>query len=113
MHEQHIIQMVKHLTPVLKNTTKAQTILKRYWKSRMALVWEAKDVHRAANERNRVLTGSEAIKILTTLHQQHNPQLGIRWEDLWAHLDLYLPGRKISRSELKRFVSKDIITVQK
>ena len=113
MHEHHIIQMVRQLTPVLKNPTKAQVILKRYWKTRMALVWEANDVHRAANERNRVLTLSEAIKILHTLHQQHNPQLGIRWEDLWAHLDLYLPGRKISEAELKRFVSKDIIAHQK
>ena len=113
MHDHHISQMVKHLTPVLKNPAQAQTILKRYWKTRMALVWEAKDVYRAANERNRVLTRSEAIKILQTLHQQHNPQLGIRWEDLWAHIDLYLPGRKISKAELKRFVSKDIITVRK
>ena len=113
MHDHHIIQMVRKLTPVLKNSSQAQTILKRYWKTKMALVWEEKDVHRAANERERVLTRSEAIKVLQTLHEQHNKQLGLRWSDLWDHLDLYEPGRKMSRAELKQFVSKDIITVQK
>ena len=113
MHDHHIIQMVRKLTPFLKNSSKAQIILKRYWKTRMALVWEENDVHRAANERERVLTRSEAIKVLQTLHEQHNKQLGLRWSDLWDHLDLYKPGRKMSRAELKRFVSKDIITVQK
>ena len=79
----------------------------------MALVWSVEDVHRAANERKRVLTNTEASEILRTLLNQHNPQLGIRWEDLWAHLDLYAPGRKMSSAELNRFVSQDLITVQK
>jgi hypothetical protein len=113
MHDHHITQMVRKLTPVLKNPTQAQTILKRYWKTRIALVWEIKDVHRAANERERVLTRSEAIQILQTLHQQHNPQTGLKWTDLWDHFDLYKPGRKMTRAELNRFVAKDIITVQK
>lgn len=79
----------------------------------MALVWEVEDMHRAANERKRVLTDREAAQILQILLQQHNKQLGIRWSDLWDHFDLCLPGRKMSRTELNRFVSKDLITVQK
>ena len=79
----------------------------------MALVWEVEDVHRAANERKRVLTPKEAVQILETLHEQHNPQTGLKWADLWAHLDVYAPGRKMSGTELNRFVSKDIITIQK
>ena len=79
----------------------------------MALVWEVEDVNRAANERKRVLTNKEAVQVLETLHEQHNPQTGLKWEDLWAHLDLYEPGRKMSQSEIARFVAKDIITVQK
>jgi hypothetical protein len=70
-------------------------------------------VHRAANERKRVLTNKEAVQILETLHQQHNPQTGLKWLDLWDHLDLYRPGRKMTKAELNRFLSKDIITVQK
>jgi hypothetical protein len=113
MHDHFIDDMVRKLTPVLKNPDRAKTILKRYWRTKMALVWNVEDVHKAANERKRVLTQREAVQILQTLHQQHNPQLGIRWEDLWAHLDLYEPGRKMSRTELSRFVAKDIIAVQK
>jgi hypothetical protein len=75
----------------------------------MALVWEIQDIHRAANERKRVLTDTEAAQILQILHQQHNKQLGIRWSDLWDHFDLCLPGRRMTKAELNRFVAKDII----
>jgi hypothetical protein len=113
MHDHFIDQMVRKLKSVLKDPPQARKILSRFWTSKMALVWDIQDIHRAANERKRVLTNKEAVQILKTLHQQHNPQLGIRWEDLWAHIDLYSPGRKMSRSELTRFVAKDIFTVQK
>ena len=113
MHEHHIANMVRKLKPVLKDHEKARAILQRYWRMRMALVWEVEDVHRAANERKRVLTNTEAIAVLHTLHDQHNAQLGIKWEDLWAHIDLYGPGRAITKAELMRFVKLDIITVAK
>lgn len=113
MHDHFIDQMVRQLKPVLNDPDKARAILKRYWRTSMALVWEVKDVHRAANERERVLTDREAAEVLQTLLQQHNPQLGIRWSDLWDHVDLYQPGRKISKAELQRFVRQDQVTVQK
>ena len=113
MHDHFIDQMVRKLTPLLQDPYRAKTILKRYWTKKMALVWEVGDVHRAANERKRVLNAREAIEILEILHQQHNPQTGLKWADLWDHLDLYEPGRKISSAELRRFVSQDIITIAK
>jgi hypothetical protein len=113
MHDNHIIQMVRKLAPVLKDPPKAKKILDHFWETRMALVWTIEQVHRAANERERVLTNPEASKVLQTLHQEHNPQTGLKWVDLWDHLDLYRPGRKMTRAELNRFVAKDIITVQK
>ena len=113
MHDHFIDQMVRKLTPVLKDQTKARKILNRFWRFKMALVWTVEDIHRAANERKRVLTDQEAAKILQILLQQHNKQLGIRWSDLWDHFDLCLPGRKMTKAELTRFVNKDIITVQR
>jgi len=113
MHDHFIDQMVRKLTPVLQDPDHAKTILKRYWTLKMALVWSVEDVHRAANERHQVLTAREAVQILETLHQHHNPQTGLKWADLWDHLDLYEPGRKMSSAELRRFVSKDIITIAK
>ena len=50
MHEDHIADMVRKLKPVLKDPTKARFILNRYWRTRMALVWDVADVFRAANE---------------------------------------------------------------
>ena len=89
MHEHHIDDMVRKLRSVLKDADKAKVILQSYWRTRMALVWEVEDVHRAANERKRVLTNTEASAVLQTLHDQHDAQLGVKWENLWAHIDLY------------------------
>ena len=79
----------------------------------MALVWDTNDVHRAANEQEVALTNQEAIQILQELHQHHNPQYGIRWEDLTGYIQEKALGRKLTRSELKRFVEKDIVTIQR
>ena len=113
MHEHHIDSMVQRLKPVLKDPVKARVILKRYWRTRMALVWMIEDVHRAANEREVALTTQEAIAVLQTLLDQHNAQLGVKWEDLWAHIDLYMPGRALTKAEIKHFVERDLITVRK
>jgi hypothetical protein len=113
MHDHHIDDMVQRLKPVLKDAVKAKVILKRYWQTRMALVWEVGDVYRAANERKRAVTESEACSILQTLHHHHNAQCGIKWNDLWEYIDLYLPGRVLTQGELKRFVERDLVTVQK
>ena len=113
MRQEHIDGMVRKLMPVLKNPEQAKVILQRYWRERMALVWEAADVHRAANERGRALNNREAAEVLQTLHRQHNLQLGLRWNDLWEHLDLYQPGRALTKSELKHFVERDKLTVAK
>jgi hypothetical protein len=105
--------MVRRLKPVLKDAHRAKTILKRYWRTRMALVWDVGDVHRAANEREVALTNNQAVTVLETLHRQHNRQYGIRWEDLTAHIEGQVLGRKLTRAELHRFVHQDRLTVQK
>jgi hypothetical protein len=87
MHDHFIDQMVRKLTPLLQDPDRAKTILKSYWKQKMTLVWSVQDVHRAANERHRVLTDLEAVQVLETLHEQYNPQTGLKWTDLWDHLD--------------------------
>ena len=113
MHQHHIDDMVGRLKPVLKDPVKAQAILKRYWRTRMALVWEVEDVHRAANEREVALTNQEAIGVLKKLHDQHNAQYGIRWEDLTAQIEDRVLGRKLTKTEINRFIERDSITVQK
>ena len=70
-------------------------------------------MHRAANEREVALTNSEATGVLQTLLNQHNPQYGIKWEDLTTHIEDRVLGRQLNKVESKRFVSQDIITVQK
>ena len=113
MDTHHIDSMVQRLRPVLKDRNRAQAILECYWRTRMALVWEVMDVHRAANEREVALTRAEAITVLETLHQQYNRQYGIKWEDLTAHIEDRVLGRKLTKTELHRFVHQDVITVSK
>ena len=111
MHHYIIEAMVKELRPVLKNPAKAQQILERFWSDKMALVWDVQDVHTAANEREVALTNQEAIKVLQELHHYHNKQCGIKWEDVTCCIEEYVLGRKLTKAELKRFVEKNILTI--
>lgn len=113
MHEHYIDEMVQRLKPVLKDPTKAKVILKRYWHERMALVWTIGDVYRAANERELALTKCEAISVLQTLHHQHNAQYGLKWGDVTASIEDQVLGRKLTLAEIKRFVERDHVTIQK
>lgn len=113
MHAYIIEDMVKKLGPVLKDKAKALKILNRYWSNRMALVWDTADVHQAANELEVALTEGEARQVLQALHLQYNPQLGLRWEDISSHITENVLGRKMTRSEVARFVKRDLLTVQK
>src|SRR5664279_2077812 len=111
MHDYIIEAMVKALKPVLKNPAKAKQILDRFWSDKMALVWEVQDVHTAANEREVALTNQEAIKVLQELHHYHNKQYGLQWVDLTSYIEEYALGRKLTRAELKRFVDKNLLTI--
>ena len=113
MHDQIIDAMVKALTPTLKNPAKAQQILERFWTDKMALVWDVQDVHTAANEREVALTNEQAIKILQELHHYHNKQYGIKWVDVTSYIEEYALGRKLTKAEVKRFVEKNILTMNR
>ena len=111
MHNYIIKAMVKALKPVLKDPTKAERILDRFWADKMALVWDVRDVYTAANEREVALTRKEAIEVLQELHHHHNKQTGLQWRDLTSYIEEYALGRKLTRRELKRFVEKNILTI--
>ena len=104
--------MVHALRSVLRDKAKAEKVLERFWKNKMAIVWDVEDVHRAANERNLALTQKEAIHVLKKLHDGHNKQYGLQWKDLINYIQEYCLGRKLTKAELKRFLEKDILTVQ-
>jgi hypothetical protein len=113
MHTHHIENMVRRLGPVLKDKAKALNILTRFWRNKMALVWETAQVHRAANELELALTEKEAIQVLQTLHNQHNAQYGIRWEDITAHMEAHVLGRKLNKREVNQFVQHDKLIIQR
>jgi hypothetical protein len=113
MQSEQIEGMVKALKPVLKNKSNGKSILERYWRDQMAIVWTIKDVHTAANEREMALTNREAREILQELLTHHNKQYGIRWEDLIALIDQSVAGRKLTRAALKRFINQNILTIGK
>ena len=111
MHDYIIESMVTALKPVLKNPKRAKQILDRFWTDKMALVWDVQFVHTAANEREVALTNKQAIKVLDELHHYHNKQCGIKWVDLTSYIEEYALGRKLTTRELKRFVEKNILTI--
>ena len=113
MHQEIITAMVKALKPTLKDPKRAEEILERFWRDKIAIVWDLRDVHTAANEREVALTNQEAIKVLQELHHHHNKQYGLRWSDFTSYIEEYALGRKLTRAELKRFVEKNILTIHR
>ena len=108
---QLIAELLQHLRPALRSVTKAEQLLAGYWADRIALVWTTKDIHRAANESKTVLTEQQARTILHNLHQQHNPQYGLRWSDLIEAIQQSGLGRDIRNRELHRFVHRDVLNI--
>lgn len=113
MHSYIIEEMLDALMPALQSKNKAQGLLQQYWSDKIAIIWTTQDVHRAANERNTVLTEEEARTALTDLHRHHDKQLGLRWKDLTDWIEESGLGRDISKRELSKFIHHDIITIQK
>lgn len=107
-HDQELLRVIAE---VVRSRRKAERILKRYCRDKITIVWRTSDVHRAANELEVALTENEALEVLETLHLQHNPQLGLRWEDLTGHIEAHVLGRKLTKRELNRFVKNDRTTI--
>jgi hypothetical protein len=113
MHNYIIEAMVQALKPALRNPGKAKQILDRFWTGKIALVWDVKDVHTSANEQEVALTNQEAIKVLQELHHHHNKQTGLQWKNVSGYIEESVIGRKLTKAELKRFVEKNLLTINR
>ena len=113
MHHHIIIEMLDALAPAVKSRKKAEALLRGYWSDKVAILWTTQDVHRAANEKETVLTEGEARTALTDLHRHHDKQLGLRWKDLTDWIEESGLGRDITKSELSRFIHHDVLAIQK
>lgn len=111
MKPDEIAGLLKALRPALSSSRKAEKILEKYWRDRQAIIWTIEQVHRVANERERVLTNAEARKLLHEFVRHHNPQYGVKWQDLLGMIDQSVLGRKISNRELRAFVENDSIGI--
>ncbi len=106
--------MLTALRPVLTDRPKAQAILQRFWRLRIAFIWTVTDVHRAANERGLVLTPAQAQTLLHRFSERYNPQCGLKWTDLWDLIDESGLGRKLSPAQAGRFrVDNEVIIYQR
>ncbi len=56
--------------------------LEGYWADKMALVWNADDMHTAANQAGRALTKAEAAEALHEICRNHDADNGVTWETL-------------------------------
>ena len=106
-----IKSMLQALKPVLKNKARAEKIMERFWRDKMALVWDTEDIHWAANELEIALTETEARELRHELHEPHNPQYGLQWKDLTDRIKSDVLGRAMTKRGVNRFVKKDIFTI--
>ena len=109
--QQHITEIIEVLRPVLKSIRRAELRLESYWADRIALIWSTEDVHRAANENETVLNELQARELLHDLHQHHNAQYGLRWEDLAESIEQSGLGRDMRKRELHRFVHHNVLAI--
>jgi hypothetical protein len=112
MKPNEIAGMLKALKPALRSHRKAEKILEEYWRDRQAIIWTVEQVHRAANERERVLTNAEARELLHEFIRHHNPQYGLKWGDLLEIIDQSVLGRRMTKKELKAFVDLDVLATE-
>ena len=113
MHQYIIEALVEVLKPMLKNPARAKYILEKFGSDKMALVWDVRDVHTAANEKGMALTNAEAIKVHQELHHYHDKQCGIQWRDVACYIEEYALGRKLTKRELKRFGEQNLLTIDR
>jgi hypothetical protein len=113
MHKYIIEAMLAALKPTFKNPERAQQILEGFWSDKMALVWDVRDVHTAANKQGVALTDRQAIKIIRELHHYHYKQCGIKWGDLACYLEEYALGRRLTQRERNRFWEQNLLTIDR
>jgi len=113
MWQQEILELLDVLEPALKSRRKAFRLLQKHWSGKAVIIWTTEDLHRAANERETVLSEKEAQNLLRQLVGNHNPQYGLQWKDLYEAIQQTGSGRDITKRELNKFIHKDIIAIQK
>jgi hypothetical protein len=113
MHEYIIESTVRALKPTVRSVKRAKHILVQFWADKIALVWDLKDVHTAANERGFALTRKEALHVLQAMLQNHNKQYGLHWKDLTSYIEDKCLGRKLTKRELNQFISTNRIIVSR
>ncbi|NDJ15668.1 MAG: hypothetical protein EBY17_31600, partial [Acidobacteriia bacterium] len=104
-------EIIETLRPALRSITQAERLLNRFWADRIALMWTTGDLHRAANENKTVLTDEQARQLLHNLNDNYNAQYGLRWSDLTETIQQSGLGRDIKRSELHRFIHRDVLVI--
>lgn len=106
-----IAELLHQLRPALKSVAKAEQLLTEYWADKIALLWNTKDVHRAANEARTVLTEQQARTILRSLHDNYRAQYGLEWQDVSEAIRESGLGRDINKRELHRFIHRDVLVI--
>lgn len=57
-------------------------------------IWVVDDVLNQANESGQVITENEATEILKIVDRMHDASIGINWDNIDCHIDMFVTDRK-------------------
>ena len=65
------------------------SILHHYWEEKIALTWHVEDMLQAALNAGKPITKGDAVALLYTMLDDHDPMLGVCWQTLEIELQEY------------------------
>ena len=93
MYSHHIKDMVLALQKaglITKDQNKEATkAISEYWKDKIALTWSVDDVIGLNDNK---LTREQAIGILDNILSHHDASIGVNWDVIQCHIDMYNAG---------------------
>lgn len=91
MYKNEIKNMIDALSKagVINDKEKAADVLCEYWSDQIADVWHVVDVMESMGDKHPQMTESDAKKILWSVHNNANAELGINWSTIEHETDWY------------------------
>jgi hypothetical protein len=90
MHAYMIEEMAEAISQKLHIDSNAVLlVLHQYWENKIALTWDVRDMLNAALNVGKPITKADAVTLLYSMLDDHDPVLGVSWQTLEIELEEY------------------------